>query len=94
MKMKLKLASRKDKKPTINAGDLAGLNAKTIIVELRFPLVNNCLITSSFHLSRNGKTYYADKWVGPLPIVGKPLTCELVSYTVTSEVHKQFKLEL
>lgn len=92
MKIKLTKASEKDKKPTINLSELSGLNAKSVILELSFDKFGT--VTCSFHLSRNGKTYYADKWAGPLPGVGKPIYATLLSYKVVTEIHKQFKLEL
>ncbi len=65
--IKLKLASVKDQKPTINAKDL---NSTSEVILIKFNKTG-----VYFHLSRNKKTYYANDWKKSygLPKVGQPL---------------------
>lgn len=67
----LKLASIKDKKPTINQKDI-GLSSKKILIDfIDFSVV--------FYQSRNGKTYYAQNWNWDLPSIGNPLKINIKS---------------
>jgi len=71
--LNLKLASVRDKKPTINQKDI-GLTSKKILVDFfEFSVV--------FHQSRNGKTYYAQNWNWDLPSIGNPLKINVKSIT-------------
>lgn len=77
MKVKLTLASKEDKKPTISALEI-GCNEEIIIVTMQF---SEKSLSVSFHKSRDGRTYYADSWDKrmPLPKVGKPIDFELIN---------------
>lgn len=83
-KIKLHLASKFDKKPTIYQSQLG--------VSFPFILIKFSLFQMSFHLSRDGKTYYANHWKKSwgMPKIGQ--TIELIVKEVL-EV-EQLKLEL
>lgn len=75
MKAKLTLASSRDKKPTLSAKKLQ-CQFEKILIEM---ILNGNVIYSTWHLSRNGKTYYANQWTAELPLIGNPLECEILS---------------
>ena len=67
MKIVLKLASVKDKKPTFRSSEVkCELNGKALF-RIR---INEEEYVNPWHLSRDGSTWYPDrktKWNGPLP---------------------------
>ena len=91
MKIKLTLASSKDRKPTINSSYFNNLSTEVLYLEL---VVNGVYTCNKWHLSRNNRTYYADSWMCDLPVVGNPLICELISYKIIFDNPKKLKLEL
>ena len=74
-KIKLSLASKRDKKPTIKSKDL-GYTSEKILLELKDKFL---VMAVTFHISRDKKTYYADYWNWRLPKVGKPIHMELIN---------------
>lgn len=86
MKVNLKKASVKDTKPTILASELKGCLEERLILEI---FVEGLVLTASFHRSRNGKTYYADNWIGPMPELGRPLPAEVRSIEIFSTLFDQ-----
>lgn len=72
MRIRLTLASKKDKKPTLNASELNVSSNEILVV-----LSDGKSIV--FHKSRNNKTYYADSWHKdlPMPKIGYPIEIEV-----------------
>ncbi len=76
MTVKLKRASEKDKKPTILTSEIPE-NYRGFSNLILTILVEGLVKGASFHASRDGRTFYADNWDGPMPMVGKPLSVEI-----------------
>ena len=89
MKIKHKLASKKDKKCTILASDiLKTFNTSKDVIKLQYVDYG---FSVTYHKSRNGKTYYCDS-IFPInismPIIGNPITHNviLLPITITTEL--------
>ena len=86
LKTELKRVSVKDKKPTFRTNDLKKIYgfipADTILIEI---LVGGEAIKRTFHSSRGGSTYYADKvWdnektMPNIKSLGGPTSCTILS---------------
>ena len=76
----LKLASSKDKKPTIRVSELKAQGVNLLITFEN----KGKVFASNFHLSRNSQTYYANYWLKewPLPKIRQPLKINVLNISV------------
>jgi hypothetical protein len=83
MKLKHVLASKKDKKPTVNNSDISGyfdIGLEDIIIFYK-ESINEPIIGIEYSCSRNGKTWYPKtKWSNCLnmPKIGNPIYLEVI----------------